>query len=74
MWCDGGPHSVLCIFSDGREGDGLPDVSWLPVYAHVFYEYLVLTEARGVFLESVCSALCATGGSSTSLSSSISLG
>ena len=50
--------SVLYVSSpdDGREGGGLPDVSWLPVCAHVFYGYLVLTEAGGVLLESVCSA------------------
>ena len=55
-------HSVLYVSSpdDGREGGGLPDVSWLPVYAHVFYGYLVLTEARGVLLESVCSAYALT--------------
>jgi hypothetical protein len=57
-WGVGPEYSVLYVSSpdDGREGGGLPDVSWLPVYAHVFYGYLVLTDAGGVLLESVCSA------------------
>ena len=61
-WGVGPEYSVLYVSSpdDGREGGGLPDVSWLPVYAHVFYGYLVLTEARGVLLESVCSAYALT--------------